>query len=357
MSINRHKMGVLFKDNKYTKWYTDIIEGAMHRVVEGYTEIHHIIPKCLGGSDDKGNLVPLTGREHYICHLLLTKMSDNNSLKYALQMMTVKNEHHRERHTPNSLLYEYAKVCNSIATSERLTGMVGYNAGRKKYKNLVTGEVKMFGETPDSKLWEKFGGSDEFKALASSRSKGRVYYHCKETEEVRGFKKGDSIPSGWVKGNPRADSSKSNNIKGSSYYHNPENGDLGRFQKGSQPLGWVKGSCEKWINNGIDCKRTNTISECIPDGWALGRLKMEKLKRRKLKLVITPLGCFNHPLDFCEKYFVLPSFFDSLDSKIRIRESNKYLRENLEFVGYDFSKTKSENGFYWKKINKVDIKE
>ena len=39
-----------------------------------YTEIHHIIPKCMGGTDDKSNLVKLTAREHYIAHKLLTKI-------------------------------------------------------------------------------------------------------------------------------------------------------------------------------------------------------------------------------------------------------------------------------------------
>jgi len=36
-----------------------------------YYENHHIIPKCVGGSNDKDNLVLLTPREHYICHKLL----------------------------------------------------------------------------------------------------------------------------------------------------------------------------------------------------------------------------------------------------------------------------------------------
>lgn len=36
-----------------------------------YYEMHHIIPKSLGGTDDKNNLVLLTPKEHYIAHLLL----------------------------------------------------------------------------------------------------------------------------------------------------------------------------------------------------------------------------------------------------------------------------------------------
>ena len=64
----------LFLDNKYTKRYYNIIENARVRFWDGYTETHHIIPRCLGGSDDKTNLIELNGHEHLVCHLLLRKM-------------------------------------------------------------------------------------------------------------------------------------------------------------------------------------------------------------------------------------------------------------------------------------------
>lgn len=38
-----------------------------------YVEEHHIIPRCIGGSNGKSNLVYLTGREHFIAHKLLFK--------------------------------------------------------------------------------------------------------------------------------------------------------------------------------------------------------------------------------------------------------------------------------------------
>jgi hypothetical protein len=65
---------LIFINNKYTKWYNAIISAAQQRDTEGYVERHHIVPKSLGGSNDESNLVRLTAREHYICHLLLTKM-------------------------------------------------------------------------------------------------------------------------------------------------------------------------------------------------------------------------------------------------------------------------------------------
>ena len=62
---------------------------ALSRSTSEYTEKHHILPRSfgLGGTKDKLNLVVLTGREHYICHLLLTKMSqgkNKSKMWYAL---------------------------------------------------------------------------------------------------------------------------------------------------------------------------------------------------------------------------------------------------------------------------------
>lgn len=82
---------IAFK-NKYTKWYNNIIERALSRKIEGYVERHHILPKSfkLGGEKDKENVVKLTAREHFICHLLLSKMFSGKfkiSCCYALFSM------------------------------------------------------------------------------------------------------------------------------------------------------------------------------------------------------------------------------------------------------------------------------
>ena len=38
-----------------------------------YTEKHHIIPRSMGGNNDKNNLVKLTPRAHYLVHYMLWK--------------------------------------------------------------------------------------------------------------------------------------------------------------------------------------------------------------------------------------------------------------------------------------------
>jgi len=93
----------------YTKIYNSLIEKAQNRELSGYKEVHHITPRCLGGSDDKSNLVALTAREHFIAHKLLTKIyPDNPKLYYAFGCMST-------RKTLSSIQYEDASHAKSVA--------------------------------------------------------------------------------------------------------------------------------------------------------------------------------------------------------------------------------------------------
>jgi hypothetical protein len=65
----------------YKKVYDSIINRAKNRnwnrkFAPEYVERHHIVPRSLGGTDTKDNLVFLTAREHFICHWLLYKSSE-----------------------------------------------------------------------------------------------------------------------------------------------------------------------------------------------------------------------------------------------------------------------------------------
>lgn len=72
----------------YQKIYQQLINKSKSRSLECYTETHHIIPRCLGGTDDLSNLVELTPEEHYVAHQLLVKIHTNNGrLLYAAVMM------------------------------------------------------------------------------------------------------------------------------------------------------------------------------------------------------------------------------------------------------------------------------
>lgn len=75
------------------KTYNSLIEkgkkrGLNKKVLDYYTEAHHIIPKCIGGTDEDSNLVLLTFREHIIAHMLLSRIhSDSIELKHVVYLM------------------------------------------------------------------------------------------------------------------------------------------------------------------------------------------------------------------------------------------------------------------------------
>ncbi len=72
----------------YKKHYDILIERAKNRILDGYLEEHHIIPRCLGGSNDKSNLAKLTPEEHFVAHQLLIKIHPGvPGLVYAVRMM------------------------------------------------------------------------------------------------------------------------------------------------------------------------------------------------------------------------------------------------------------------------------
>ena len=96
----------------YKKIYDMIIENRLKNKYNGYTEEHHIIPKSCGGSDNKNNLVSLSAREHFICHLLLTKIYEKNSIEWIKMfkafMRMYSNSDNQYRYTP-SRWYSYCK--------------------------------------------------------------------------------------------------------------------------------------------------------------------------------------------------------------------------------------------------------
>jgi hypothetical protein len=106
----------------YQKIYNQIIERAKNRILEGYSERHHILPKSMGGSYCKYNIVKVTPKEHFICHMLLIKMyPSNNKLKYALWMM-INGSGDRNRYNPSSQTYSYIKNIQSNVMRENRLG-------------------------------------------------------------------------------------------------------------------------------------------------------------------------------------------------------------------------------------------
>lgn len=131
---------MLFLSNKYTKWYFKIIESAKAFQPASYIEKHHIIPKCFGGSDDQDNIVKLSAKQHYVCHLLLTKMVSTKRRRWQMvtaleYMANVRNGVTKDRY--NSRSFEYHKKYVSKVKSEIFSG-----PGNPRYGAIVSEDTK-----------------------------------------------------------------------------------------------------------------------------------------------------------------------------------------------------------------------
>lgn len=131
----------------YPLIYNELIKKAQNRTsVSGYTEKHHIMPKSLGGSNSKDNLVDLTPKEHYIAHMLLYKIHKGTSSELpmlrAWHCMCV-NGNRSNRHTSRTY---------SIAREKYIISMTGTNHPRhnstiytfKRNEELFTGTMVEF---------------------------------------------------------------------------------------------------------------------------------------------------------------------------------------------------------------------
>lgn len=133
---------------------------------EGGYEIHHIIPRSMGGDDTDSNLVKLTYREHFIAHKLLFKFTtegDKVSMAFALSLMSSKNTIKTSKAYDEST--SYLKYTNRIV----LRKDKGYVY--MEYLKLTTVGINI--------KHESFAAG----SMAGSRRLSALYFICKEMME------------------------------------------------------------------------------------------------------------------------------------------------------------------------------
>lgn len=74
--------------NNY-KNYTNFLLNAI--LDNAYTNIHHIIPKSAGGTDDHNNLIRLTPAQHAYAHYLFDKEYGTNTFQFFAHNLGIKD--------------------------------------------------------------------------------------------------------------------------------------------------------------------------------------------------------------------------------------------------------------------------
>lgn len=180
----------MFHDNKYTKIYHSIISQARSknrsRKNGEYYENHHILPRSLGGEDKKENLVFLTAKEHFICHLLLTKMvrDENDIFKMYCALQ-------RFRHGNKGSFYSrgYIKYAEELRVrrSKRMKGIQNPFYGKKhsdEFKEKQRNQTKKFKEN-NSFYGKSHNEKTKAKMSAARKSSPRICcLYCKKEADL-----------------------------------------------------------------------------------------------------------------------------------------------------------------------------
>lgn len=156
---------------------------------ENYQERHHIIPKCLGGNDDKDNLIYLYAQEHYYAHkLLYQENKEIQLLQYAFWNMCQCSQNGKRIYNVSAEDYAEARINfqQAMKGNNYALGNVLSEETREKMREAHIGKVDgeknpMYGkhcsENCKRLLREKLSGE-----LNPSSKKVK----CVETQEVFG---------------------------------------------------------------------------------------------------------------------------------------------------------------------------
>lgn len=174
------------------------------------TERHHIIPRCIGGTNNSDNLIIVPTRVHYLLHLLLWKIKDytkeqHNKLTSALVCMSRLpiNKEKRRKIKFNSILYEKYSNEQRRFQSEKckkwgsVTPGIHFTKGHLGHKHSEETRKKMSKKRKPS---NRFG-----------RKKKWFWAYNPVTKQTMNIFEGQKIPNGFIKGRIMSDESKLKN--------------------------------------------------------------------------------------------------------------------------------------------------
>ena len=239
----------MFIQNKYLRWYESIIANAKSKQHE-FTECHHILPRSMGGSDEQSNLVELSPREHFICHLLLTKCTigeAKNSMVFAAFMMAkVKNDRQQRIYSINSRIYDVLAKERAKLVSQIKSGCTLSEEHKAKISKSLIGR-KHSDEAKQKISKNHRRGQSEETSTKISQSKSGV--------ATRGY--------GWETPEETREKQRLSNLGKSRSAETKEKNRLNKLGR-------------KWMSNlstnQTRLARPEEIDELLSSGWVSGRL-------------------------------------------------------------------------------------
>lgn len=159
----------------YGAHYRRLIQRARNRVLDGYVERHHVLPKCMGGTDAIDNLVQLTPEEHYVAHQLLCKMHPaEKGLAIAVQAMTASNNGSRSANKLFGWIRKrYAEAQRGRVKSAKERANIA-EAGRNREPRVFSEQAKANMAAARRKMWQERRESGEHLNVAQKVKEARL---------------------------------------------------------------------------------------------------------------------------------------------------------------------------------------
>jgi hypothetical protein len=158
---------IIYSQKYYTK-YNQIVkhykELDLKKSKDLYTESHHVIPKSMGGTNKKENLVRVPGRVHFLLHWMLYRIYRTKEMAFAWASMRMNR--HNVRYTSRSFVYASRT----------------YSESRVGHKHSAESKAKMSEARKGKSSWSKGKSfSDEHKAKIAEKNTGKT--HTLETRQ------------------------------------------------------------------------------------------------------------------------------------------------------------------------------
>jgi hypothetical protein len=225
----------------YQKIYNTLVRRGQNRILEGYSEKHHIVPRCLGGTDDAPNLVSLTPEEHYLCHLLLVKIHPNNIrlVKAAMFMVASNNNVKRNNKAYGWLKRQY---------SEYMRGP--NNPGKHQPKGKAHWK---FGKPFNTSLFTEAGlksMSDSKRGDKNPNAGVKPWNHPRATVVTKGiWSRADEIYNIWIDNNKPSYCKLYGLSMNKNYNWKDDGKEVGPFMNMVKYFrhGWIPTQDEEWI--------------------------------------------------------------------------------------------------------------
>lgn len=193
----------------YKKHYNLLIERARNRVLDCYTERHHVMPKCMGGSNDADNLVDLTAEEHYVAHQLLVKMYPGvRGLIYAANQMTGNAHGHRSNNKSYGWL---RRKCSEVMKGDTYEERYG----KERATIIKRNRSKALKGKPKSKAHKKALVEAWKRRVITDEARRKMSESGKRTSQNKSArrKRAEKMASEWLITDPQGKTVKIKNLR------------------------------------------------------------------------------------------------------------------------------------------------